>query len=52
MVPKMSQYLKRFHETKHMLFFIKDDEIIKIWNNKIQYNKIWNKVSSSIRKEI
>ena len=43
MAPKMSRYTKTFDETKYMSFLIKDDELLK------KYNKIWDKVSNSIK---
>ena len=48
MLPKTSAYAKRYdRETKHYLvFFIGNDELLET------YYHIWNKVSSSIKKEL
>ena len=45
LLPKMSRYVKSFDETKYTYILIKDDELRK------KYNKIWDKVSDSIKKE-
>ena len=44
MLPKKSRQVKSFDETKYMYFLIEDDELFK------KYNKIWVKVSNSIKK--
>ena len=44
MFPKISGYTKSFSETKYMSFLIKDDELLK------KQNKIWDKISNSIKK--
>ena len=44
MLPQRSGYRKKFYETKYMSFLIKDDELLEA------YNKIWDKVSNSIKK--
>ena len=41
----MSGYINRFNETKYMSFLIKDDQFLE------KYNKIRDKVSSSIKKD-
>ena len=41
----MSAYIRDFHETKCMSFFIKDDELLE------KYNEIWGKVNNRIKKE-
>ena len=41
----MSAHRKDFDETKYMSFFIKDDELLK------KYNEIWEKVKNSLKKE-
>ena len=41
---KMSGYAKSFNEPKHLSFLIKYDELPE------KYNKIWDKVSNSIKK--
>ena len=41
----MSAHRKDFDETKYMSFFIKDDELLK------KYNEIWEKVKNSLNKE-
>ena len=41
----MSGYTNRFNETKYMSFLIKDDQFLE------KYNKIRDKVSSSIKKD-
>ena len=41
----MSAYRRGFDETKYISFFIKDDELLEI------YNAIWEKVKNSIKKE-
>ena len=45
MFPKISGYTKSFSETKYMSFLIKDDELLK------KQNKIWDKISNSIKKK-
>ena len=45
-LPKMSAYRRVFDETKYVSFLIKDDELLK------KYNEIWGKVSQSIKKKI
>ena len=40
----MSGYTKSFNETKYMSFLIRDDKLLE------KYNKIWDKVSNSIKK--
>ena len=45
LLPKMSRYVKSFDETKYTYILINDDELRK------KYNKIWDKVSNSIKKE-
>ena len=42
--PKMSGYTQSFNETKYMSFLIRDDKLLE------KYNKIWDKVSNSIKK--
>ena len=45
MLPQTSAYVKGFDgETKWIHFLIKDDELLK------KYNDIWNKVSNSMKK--
>ena len=44
MLPKMSAYRSNFDETKYMSFLIKDDELLE------KYNKIWDKVSNTVKK--
>ena len=47
MLPKKSAYVKSYDgETKQMYFFIGNDELLET------YYDIWNKVSSSIKKEL
>ena len=46
MLPKRSVYGRYFHETEYMSFLTKYDESPK------KYNKIWDKVSYSIEKEL
>ena len=47
MLPKASTYVKSYDgETKWINFFIKDDNLLK------SYNDIWNKVCNSIIKEL
>ena len=41
----MSAYSRDFDETKYISFLIKDDELLK------KYNKIWEKVKNSLKKE-
>ena len=44
MLPKMNRYRKNSNETKYMFFQIKDDELLK------KYNETCDQVSNSIRK--
>ena len=44
MIPKMSAYRRNFDGTKYMSFFIKDDELLE------KHNRIWNKLSNSVKK--
>ena len=44
-LPEMSAYRKDFDETKYMLFLIKDDELLR------KYNDISEKVKNVINKE-
>ena len=44
MLPKMNRYRKNSNETKYMFFQIKDDELLK------KYNETFDQVSNSIRK--
>ena len=44
-LPKISLYRRDFHETKYMLFLIKDDELLEI------YNEIWEKFENTIKNE-
>ena len=44
-LPEMSAYRKDFDETKYMFFFIKDDELLR------KYNDISEKVKNVINKE-
>ena len=44
-LPKMSAYRKNFDKTKCMTFLIKDEKLLK------KYNEIWKKVSNIIKKE-
>ena len=44
-LPELSAYRRGFHETKHMFFSIKDDELLE------KYKKIWEKVRKSIKRE-
>ena len=45
MLPKTSAYVKSYdRQTKWMKFFIKDDELLEI------YNTIWDEVSTDIKK--
>ena len=41
----MSAYNRDFDETKYMSFLIKNDKLIE------KYNKIWEKIKNSIKKE-
>ena len=41
----MSAYRRGFDETKYISFFVKDDELLEI------YNETWEKVKNSIKKE-
>ena len=41
----MSAYRRDFDEIKYISFLIKDDELLK------KYNEIWAKVKNSIKKE-
>ena len=41
----MSAYRRDFDEIKYISFLIKDDELLK------KYNEIWDKVKNSIKKE-
>ena len=41
----MSAYRKDFDETKHVSFLIKDDKLLK------KYNEIWKKIKNIIKKE-
>ena len=41
----MTAHIKDFDETKFMTFLIKDDELLEM------YNKIWEKVKDSLKKE-
>ena len=45
-LPKISEYAKGFDGTKQMSCLIKDDELLK------KYDKIWDKVSNSIKKDL
>ena len=42
----MSAYRRDFDETKYISFLIKDDESLE------KYNKIWNKVTNSMKKDL
>ena len=42
----MTVYRRDFDETKYMLFFIKDDELLK------RYNEIWEKTKNNIKKNL
>ena len=44
MLPKISGYTTSFTKTKFMSSLMKDAELLE------KYNKIWNKVSNSIRR--
>ena len=44
MLPKINRYRKNSNETKYMFFQIKDDELLK------KYNETCDQVSNSIRK--
>ena len=44
MFPKLSAYRRDSDKTKYMYFLIKDNELLK------KYNEIWNKVSKVIKK--
>ena len=45
MLPNICGYKKKkINETKYISFLIKDDELLE------KYNKIWDKVSNSIKK--
>ena len=44
MLPNKRGYKKKINETKYISFLIKDDELLE------KYNKIWDKVSNSIKK--
>ena len=46
MLPQRSGHRKKFYETKYMPFLIKNDELLEA------YNKIWDKVSNSIKKHL
>ena len=41
----MSAYRRDFDETEYVSFFIKDDELLK------KYNELWKSASKSIKKE-
>ena len=41
----MSAYRKDFDETKYVAFLIKDDKLLK------EYNEIWKKIKNIIKKE-
>ena len=41
----MSTYRKDYDDTKYISFLIKDDELLK------KYNEIWEKVKNSFKKE-
>ena len=41
----MDGYVKCFNETKYMLFWIKDDQMLE------KDNKIWEKVGNCIKKD-
>ena len=41
----MSAYRKDFDETKYVSFLIKDDKLLK------EYNEIWKKIKNIIKKE-
>ena len=43
-LPKMSSYRKHFDETKYIFFLIKDNELLK------KYDEIWEKVKNSLKK--
>ena len=45
-LPEISAYRKDFDETKYMLFLIKDDELLR------KYNDISEKVKNVINKEV
>ena len=45
MLPKLSEYVKSFDETRSMSFFVKDEKLLK------RNNKIWDNVSKSNQKE-
>ena len=46
-LPKASTYVKRYDsETNSMYFLFEDDDLLK------RYNDIWNKASSSMKKEL
>ena len=42
--PVAVTYIRDFNKTKYMLFLIKDDELLK------KYNEIWENVKNSIKK--
>ena len=46
MLPKISVYRRNFNETKDMSFFVKDYELLEI------YNEIWDKASKFIKREL
>ena len=46
MLPKMSANRRDFNETKYMAFLVKDDELLE------NYNKLWDKVSNSMKKDL
>ena len=46
MLPQMNGYTKLFNETKRMSFLIKDENFLE------KYDKIWDKVSNSIKKDL
>ena len=46
MLPKMSEYVKGFDETKYVFFLLK---MMNVWKKHFCH-KIWNKVSNSIKK--
>ena len=41
----MTTYRKDFNKTKYVSFLIKDDELLK------KYNEIWEKINNSLKKE-
>ena len=44
MIQKIQAYRKNFNGTKYMSYIIKKDELLE------KFNKLWNKVSNTVKK--